>query len=59
MRAWIGVDPGKRGEAALIMGNGEAQAVAYPGDVALAADIVRGWKRGNGAWITERKVDRV
>ena len=44
MRAWLGVDPGKRGAAALITSDGVAQAVSYPGDISQAADIVRGWK---------------
>jgi len=43
MRAWLGIDPGARGAAALITSDGEAQAVAYPG-VALAADLIREWK---------------
>lgn len=43
-RAWLGIDPGKRGAAALITSDGTAEAVNYPGDVSQAADILRGWK---------------
>jgi len=44
MRAWVGVDPGAKGAAAIITENGAAEAVAYPGDVSQAAEIIRGWK---------------
>jgi len=44
LKAWIGIDPGKRGALALVTSDGEAQAIDYPGDVSQAADILRGWK---------------
>jgi len=42
MKAWLGIDPGKRGALALITSD-MATAVAYPGDVSQAADILREW----------------
>lgn len=41
-RAWLGVDPGKKGAIAIVTTD-SVEALDYPGDVALAADILRGW----------------
>jgi crossover junction endodeoxyribonuclease RuvC len=42
VKAWIGVDPGKFGAMALVSDEG-ALVESWPGDVALAVDILRGW----------------
>jgi len=44
MGAVIGIDPGASGALALLPSEGEPVAVDYPGDVTLAADILRGWR---------------
>ena len=44
MKAYVGIDPGKGGASALITSEGEVVTVDYPGDVTLAADLLRGWK---------------
>ena len=45
MKAYLGIDPGKSGAAALIHEDGEL-ILDWPGDVALVADKLREWKAG-------------
>ena len=42
-KAFVGIDPGKSGAAALIHPDGE-EVVDWPGDPAQAAEILAGWK---------------
>ncbi len=42
-KAYIGIDPGKGGAAALIHSDGELL-LDWPGDIALAADVLLEWK---------------
>ena len=44
MKAWVGIDPGATGAAALITAEGEAQTFDYPGDLSLVADQLRSWR---------------
>ncbi len=44
MKAYVGIDSGKSGAIALISSEGEVMVMDYPGDVTLAADLLRGWK---------------
>lgn len=41
--AYLGIDPGATGAAALIGPDGLALVEAYPGDAVAAADLLRGW----------------
>ncbi|WP_031386504.1 RuvC family protein [Desulfonatronum thiodismutans] len=43
-KAWIGVDPGASGAAALITADGEVLVMDWPGSVLLAVGTVRTWR---------------
>ena len=42
-KAFIGIDPGKTGAAALITNDGTHELLDYPGDPSLIVDTFRGW----------------
>lgn len=44
IKAYLGIDPGASGAAALLTADGEAIVRDYPGDPSLAADLVRAWR---------------
>lgn len=43
MKAWLGIDPGQSGAIALLTESGGALVEDFPGDQAVAADILREW----------------
>ena len=43
-KAWLGVDPGASGAAALITNEGEALVMDWPGSIPLALGTLRAWK---------------
>lgn len=42
-KAWVGIDPGKTGAAALITGEGTHEILDYPGDPSLIVERFREW----------------
>jgi hypothetical protein len=44
MKAFMGIDPGASGAAALITADGQALVRDYPGDPSLAAELIRTWR---------------
>lgn len=47
MKAFLGIDPGQSGAAALLTADGEDLVRDYPGDAVAAADLIREWRAGH------------